>query len=144
VRRRKLLLGSLVAALVALAVLAGSGVFVPRPGPNRLTLQNCQRIREGMSRAEVEAILGPPGDYRTGPTDIDGKVVPLKLVWVGEILPSDGDIAYWSADEVYERVMFDPAGRVREGGFSPTFRPTQSPSDNLLWRLRRQWRRWFP
>ncbi len=32
-----------------------------------------------MSRAEVEAILGPPGDYRTGPAEPDTGLGPVKV-----------------------------------------------------------------
>ena len=62
-RRRTLLV---VLAGLTVVVAAGAVVLWPRT-PSRITLENCNRIREGMSRAEVEAILGPPGDYRTGP-----------------------------------------------------------------------------
>src|SRR6516164_10518508 len=62
-RRRTLLV-----VLAGLAGLVAAVVVVLWPRPSlRITLENCKRIREGMSRAEVEAILGPPGDYRTGP-----------------------------------------------------------------------------
>ena len=60
-RRRKLI------ALAGLAVLVAAGAFVLWPRPDRITRANYDRIRMGMSRAEVEAILGPPGDYTTGP-----------------------------------------------------------------------------
>jgi hypothetical protein len=57
-----------VLALAGLAVVVAVGVVVlwPRTEPNRITRENCYQIKEAMSRAEVEAILGPPGDYSTG------------------------------------------------------------------------------
>jgi hypothetical protein len=63
-RRWKLL------AALGLAVVVAAGSFLwLRPNPAlRITRENCDRIRAGMTRAEVEAILGPPGDYTTGPT----------------------------------------------------------------------------
>jgi hypothetical protein len=66
-RRRTLLV-----ALVGLAVVAAVGVFVagPSPEPSLVTRENFDRIKGGMSRVDVAAILGPPGDYRTGPGDI--------------------------------------------------------------------------
>jgi hypothetical protein len=63
-RRRKLLV-----ALVGLAVVVAAGAVVLWPQaapPSRVTRENYDCIQEGMTRAEVEAILGPPGDYRTG------------------------------------------------------------------------------
>ena len=64
-RRRKLLV-----VLAGLAVVA-AGVVVLWPRPDRITRENCDRIRPGMTRAEVEAILGPPDDYRTGRGESD-------------------------------------------------------------------------
>jgi hypothetical protein len=36
------------------------------PQPDRVTLENFDRINDGMSRTEVEAILGPQGTTRVG------------------------------------------------------------------------------
>ena len=69
-RRRRLLLGS-----GALALLGLAGMLVVtqllRAGP-AITPASYERIREGMTEAEVEAVLGgPPGDYT------NGRYVPL-------------------------------------------------------------------
>jgi hypothetical protein len=45
--------------VVGLVVLAGLGAFVLWPRLNRVTRENFARIHPGMTRAEVEAILGP-------------------------------------------------------------------------------------
>jgi hypothetical protein len=51
---------------LAVVVAAGVVVLWPQPQPSsRVTRENFDRIHDGMSRAEVEAILGPRGDYRT-------------------------------------------------------------------------------
>src|ERR1700722_4514702 len=62
-RRRKQL-----AALAGLAVMltAWAAVLMARADP--VTRETFDLIQEGMNRREVEAILGPPKDYRTGPT----------------------------------------------------------------------------
>jgi hypothetical protein len=61
-RRRTLLV-----ALAGLAVVVAAGAVVLWPGPDRITLENLHEIRMGLSLAEVEAILGPAGDYCTAP-----------------------------------------------------------------------------
>ena len=42
---------------LALAALAAVGAYVLWPSPDRITETNLGRIRQGMTRAEVEAIL---------------------------------------------------------------------------------------
>jgi hypothetical protein len=146
---------------VGLAVLLlVTGAFVLWPRPGRITQQNADSIREGISRHEVEAILGPPGDYRTVRT-VDPNLLRLstypptpamlaeaadarehlfvlrsdygpgleRLTWLGD----DGDIFVW----------FSPEG-VWSHGMTSSEKIVQSPLDNLLWRAKRQWRKWFP
>src|SRR6266852_1080538 len=48
----------LIAALVSLAILC-------RREPSPVTLENCARIREGMTEEEVTAILGPESGFCT-------------------------------------------------------------------------------
>jgi hypothetical protein len=140
-RKRKL-----IAAAVGLAVLVAAGAFVLWPRTDRITRENFDRIKEGMSRAEVEAILGPPGDYRTGPvvyftpTDrdvMDEPSVPFE----------DPDSALWLGDRAGGRVGFDEAGCVTIWDASLECRSgervSQGPVDNLLWRAERLWRKWF-
>jgi SmpA / OmlA family len=50
----------LVASLVAVGALAVGLVCLPYG--SRVTRENCERIREGMTEAEVRAILGKPWD----------------------------------------------------------------------------------
>src|SRR5258708_730719 len=59
----------LVVLAVGLIALVGVAAFVAWPRPDRVTRENFDRIKVGMSRTEVEAILGPQGDYTTGPTN---------------------------------------------------------------------------
>jgi hypothetical protein len=105
-----------------------------------------------MRRVEVEAILGPPGDYRTGlgerswgksqwipdpdpnPTppswnrEFIGKTEVLVAIWLSDSFAIDINIE--SEQVIHKQVV--PRRR------------TQGPLDNLVWRLRRQWHRWFP
>jgi hypothetical protein len=137
-------------------------VLWPRPS-SRITRENFERIRPGMTRNEVEAILGPPDDYRTGlgesdfgddsashwvrdgtpfPPWIPGwlaypNVPPMKGV------PTTGIQATWCGDSCRIWVMVDDAGRVRHS-YCLNRRLTQGSLDDLLWWLKRQWDRWFP
>jgi hypothetical protein len=98
---RRLLVVLAVSALVLLVV-AAKPILFPAGNP-RLTQENFDRIKEGMSREEVEAILGPPGDYCTAPAQIvpspgspepwqvwqrhwDWRSIPTRssLIWVGD------------------------------------------------------------
>ncbi len=145
-------------------VVAGSGValialaaFVLWPRQPRITRETCGRVGQGMTRAEVESLLGPPGDYRTGPVDYDRGLVPIKITPIinGGLPPSalpntyraasDDDIARWTGDSAYIAVQFNPDdGRVETWYVVPTSKAAQSPLSDLLWRLRRQWHRWSP
>ena len=152
-RRRTLLV-----ALAGLVVVVAACVVVLSPTqPNRITQENCDRIKVRMSRAEVEAILGPPGDYRTrlgeskrkfdqswnpDPADygsvatwrsFDDHGNPLAPVSVG----------IWISDSIRIDVyILDPSGRVMRT--ETQARRSAGTLDNLLWRAERQWHRWFP
>jgi hypothetical protein len=133
-------------------VLVAVGAFVLWPGSDpgsAITRQNFGRIIKWfddgnwngmppMTVADVTAILGtPPGDYRTG----------RSLYPTGGGFMSDGPLfrgaIYWRCDthEIY--VTADASGRVKSIGNADL---TKSPDafGNLLWRAKRQWRRWFP
>jgi hypothetical protein len=151
--------------LVALAgltvVAAGVAVVWPRP-PSRITRENFDRIPTGMSRAEVEAILGPPGDYRTGPTTaheieycppspFPPSARPVRTVvsdWRPTVDPITGKTLnlgpFWDSDAGSAEVHFDEAGRVDGARYFGCKRVEQTLPENLVWRAKRQWHRWFP
>jgi hypothetical protein len=132
-RRRKLI----VAAALAMLTLVVVGAFALWPQSSRITGENFDHIRKGMTRAEVEAILGPPGDYTTGPVNYDASP-PLYF------LSPAGSVAFWNSDMAYAHVLFDASDKVEEIFSHPGRRQEQGPLDNLLWRAKRQWQRWFP
>ena len=115
-KKRRLLLG-----VGVLAVLGMAGMVVwesqPRPG---ITRANYERIREGMTLVEVEAILGRPGDGFGG----------------------DGDtprVRFWQGDHVKVTVWFDTDGCV-EAGWCGTGEEEWEPlteDEGFLDRLRR-------
>ena len=103
----------------------------------------CARDEGANVALNRSAILGPPGDYRTGPEDIaagDG-------LWEDQIKLGDDPIAaerQWAGDTCTIRVRFSTSGTVvGKVGFG-SVRADQGALTNLLWRTMRQWRRWFP
>jgi hypothetical protein len=122
-------------ALAGLAVVVAAGVVVLWQRPSsRITQETCDRIHEGMDRAEVYAILGPPGDYTTQPSH-------AMFVRPPEI---DGIADVWESDEYAIGLAFDQKGRVCLKRETNCFVFPFGPVDLLLWRLNRQWHRWFP
>jgi hypothetical protein len=119
-----------------MVVLAGVGAFALWPRPPRVTPGTISRIEFGMFRAEVEAILGPPGDYRDWPTRYE-KIGPPEGMWFF------AHELWWYDDGTLD-VQFDETDRVRWSVLWPARRVDEGALHNLRWRLRRQWRRWFP
>jgi hypothetical protein len=105
---------------------------------SRITHENYYLIRDGMSMAEVQAILGPPVDDSTG---------PVRFV-SGEYTSASSQPAasstLWKVDDLVVCIEFHAAGGVGNRYFRDSVRRPQNPLDNLLWRAKRQWRRWFP
>src|SRR6516162_7839304 len=135
--RRKLLL-----ALAGLAVVAAAGVVVLWPSADRIKRENCDRIRHGMSLAEVEAVLGPPGDYRTGPTRYRPHFMAPPRLADRMASEPDVDIQKWEGDSGDIQVVFSDGETSAE--FYASEPLDQSALANLLWRAKRQWHRWFP
>jgi hypothetical protein len=137
-RRRKLLV-----VLAGLAVLA-VGAFLLWPRPDRITRDYFQRIRIGMGRAEVEAILGgPPGDYTTL------NVSPHIGMRIVVDMDDDGTIRNyppeeWTGNTMSIWVSFGPSGKVISTSYEDSESVKEWPWDNLRWRFWRQWRKWFP
>lgn len=152
-----------VLVLAGLAVLA-AGAFVLWLQPERISQENFDRIRVGMSRAEVEAILGgPPGDYRTVRTvwnsaveedpaycsavDYRASIIDEKGyssssleggVWASGV-PITGS---WFGNEGEIQVDLTPEA-VCDKDFLRYDKKEQGLLENLQWRAKRQWRRWF-
>jgi hypothetical protein len=131
-------------------VLVAAGVVVLWQWQDRITQQNCDRIKRKMTRAEVEAILGPPGDYATAPLEDPDPGGIFMSHWRPYHLPlidrfdGEHEIAQWRGDAGIVCVAFSNSGQVVSAGMWPVKRVEQTPIDNLLWRLKRQWHRWFP
>jgi hypothetical protein len=108
--------------------LAGSGLFLVivalgflfLPRAPRFTRDNFDRIRVGMSSAEVEALLGPPGNYLTGPV-ADSPMVQGDPALVA--LPG----VSWRGDDGIISLEFDASGKVAKKLFVPVVRLDKEP-----------------
>jgi hypothetical protein len=140
-RRWKLLV-----TLVGLAVIVAAGVVVLWPRPSRITRENFGRLKPGMTRADVEAILGPAGDYQTGETEIDRSIRPI-INYSPRVLESSAEDTLfweWRSDTTVLLLGFDTEGRLAGGRQIPTKRITDNPFVNLWWQAKCQWWKWFP
>jgi hypothetical protein len=128
----------LIVTVVGLAVLVAVVALVlwPRSDPASLvTMANFDRIDFGMSRAEVEEILGPPGDYSTYDLNF---IYPGKRPHV-EIRGTDprGYFAEWLSDGARIFICFDRSGRVWTRQALKVQIIDHGPFGNLLWRAKR-------
>jgi hypothetical protein len=124
-------------ALAGLAVVAVGTLLLWSESPSRITPENFERIREGMSRAEVYAILGPPVDYTSGPRfsiKVQGCVT-----W-----SEDRQWRRWEGDIGGIAIRFDRNDKVAETCNSGGEVVRLGPIDSLRWRAKRQWHHWFP
>jgi hypothetical protein len=132
VRRRKLI----AAAAGVLCVLVTLAVRLELDSP-RATQESFARVREAMTLAEVEAILGPPGDYTTGPTR--GLYPPNLSIPLCPVRWRTDEGLFW-----VEVAEISPSSRVIRRKFWPDDPPAPRPVYNFFWRAERQWRLWFP
>jgi outer membrane protein assembly factor BamE (lipoprotein component of BamABCDE complex) len=106
-RTKPLAIGLLAAAAVAMALSATAFVYLSAK-ERRINRATASRITPGMTRLEVEALLGcPPGDYTT-------------RGWEG-YSNSHYNEPYWGKSWVSDAgeilVDFDPEGKVRAAAF---------------------------
>jgi hypothetical protein len=164
-RGRRLRWALALIGLVVITVVA----FVLWPQEDRITQENFDRIRRDMSRAEVEAMVGPAGDYSTGPLLMIPKYSnrnlhsahPLQAdygyyqqsIYRSPFLDNygsrrnsygQGSVVEWRTDKLVAFVYFLPSGQVRHVTYLEVVRISQPRSENFLWRIKRLWHRWFP
>ncbi len=116
------------------ALVAWPGV----PAGVDFTAVSFHRIRVGMSRAEVEAILGPPRNCRTvAVDDAEGWELVGGPLGGGELKLDH--LLFWTGNSGEVRIYFSHSDKVAEASFQP-----QTPSASLWKRVR--WRFWrsFP
>ncbi len=110
-----------------LAVL-GVSVYMLMPH-SAINRENFEKIREGMPRAEVEAILGGPGrNDATGSLELDPPCKIPPFTDLAEIVqfPSHPDSPamrnIWACDAFIAFVEFDKEGRVKKAQGVPVAR----------------------
>jgi hypothetical protein len=134
VRRRveALTVALLVGAAFALVAWPGT------PPVADFTAESFHRIRVGMSRAEVGAVLGPTGNYRTGAVD-DAEGWENLGDPFGSTGPRSAYQLCWKGNSGEIRIYFSRSDEVTEAYFQP-----QAPSASLWKRVRWHYWRWFP
>ena len=131
-RRRRLLV-----ALAGLAVVAATAVLLWPRDP--ITWKNFNRICKGMTRAEVEAILGPPNltGAELEKLDVDDfEDVPAIQPWGDDYLFYDEERGrFWLGNAGVITVTFENDCAVSKAW---------DPYAGLLTRLWARWDRWLP
>jgi hypothetical protein len=122
---------------------------VPPSLPSPVTALNFVRVKDGMTLAEVTAILGPPGDYTSAATTVDdGAPAAQFLVFRKEGVRLH-DTELWRTDTAHAFVDFDRAGLAFRGCYTPMRKVSASPiPDNsqwakVVWKVKELWHRWF-
>jgi hypothetical protein len=131
-------------AIAGVVLTISASLLVLRPNPDaRISRENYERIKEDMTKAEVEAILGPPGDYRSMPVD-------YTLNLADGFCEGPDSRSYsvenhsWKGDRSTISVDYNYLGKVIHSHRADVLEPTPGPLNVLVWRTKRQWRRWFP
>jgi hypothetical protein len=127
--RRRKWLAALVVGIVALLAGAAAVLWPPSIAPGR-TQDNFDRIRPGMTRSTVEAILGPPEYVQGG--GIRFPPLPTK------------ETTFWNVDGIVVHVSFDNSGTVNDKSPQQFKVRSHGQLDEILQRLKSQLREWFP
>ncbi len=129
-----------VVAWLAIGPVVALAAFVLWPRPTGVKWKQLDRIRRGMTLGEVEAIVGPPGNYQTGPSTLDltfsDPTTQAHRRW-------GNPAVIWASDEAHALIEFDNSGRVSEWSFIATEKTSPSAGRDTLWRAKRLWRRLF-
>jgi hypothetical protein len=130
-------------ALGIVLLLVGVWLALVMPTRCPVTEAASERIKPGMTRAEVEAILGgPPGEYRT-------RIYPEP----DEYLPSSGWVSdgfrgwkagEWQGDEGKVSIYFDSSDSVFTTRFNPVVPRNAGTFAFVVARLRYLLRGWLP
>jgi hypothetical protein len=100
---------------IALAILVAVALFVW--SRDRVSIEQYHRIKSGMSRADVEAILGQPGNYASGPTTpinapgpSDPPLLSEQAADYDQYGPLPTDYSTWEGDTGQILIRYGPKG----------------------------------
>jgi hypothetical protein len=142
--RRPLLRWLAVVAGLAAFEVASIGAFaIWFAWPSSISRQQFASIQVGMSQTEVEAVLGPPGDYRSSES-ADDRSTPQPGDRLGaRNFDRYGSLEMWLTDTAYVFVEFDASGKVCSGHFSSYKRSRNDLPYNVTWRVMHRWFQWL-
>jgi hypothetical protein len=135
VRRRWLLwlLTGLAATCIAFAVVTVASWPEPESQSSPITSANFRRVKKGMTREEVTAILGTPGINCTGNTEFDFRAPIDRSPMFGDPEgPFAHQIEFWWTDTGNAWVAFDGSGRAIRGFYMPQRLVNDMPWNRLI------------
>lgn len=126
---RRLLLFGLLAGLIAL----GACVWLLWPR-TAITRENAAKIREGMTLAEVQAILGGPERNESSgplcPDEPDGEAGEFVASWYQDMKLMEGRHV-WGSDKIIIVLRVENDGKVSSPSCIPMRRMNESPLEIL-------------
>jgi hypothetical protein len=131
---------------VAIATVAAIALWWQQVG-SRINRENLFRLRDGMTLAEATAILGPPGDYRSGATESCDRRDPFGSTFqtvIGNRIESNDRRVVWDTDSARVIVTFDVSDQLVGGSLISMQKTKVSLVENVRWRAKRLWDKWFP
>jgi hypothetical protein len=120
--------------LVPATIVLGTIIFQVLRPRDRLTWENFERIQLGMTRDQVERILGPPGDYSRGGGLYSGPGL-IRTIGIARFA-KEGEL--WWNDGPNIIVHFDSADKV-EGIHIYNRWTLGSPETETFWAKARRW-----
>lgn len=135
--RKRLFLGS------AFVVLAAASALLLATRRDPINRNGFARLKQGMSPAEVAAVLGPPGDHTSGP------IIDADPPWYLEFgfRPQEIHLSrrvVWYGNSATIEVHYDSSLTLVYAMYEARRMKKQTPFQHLLWRGKRALRRWLP
>lgn len=143
-------------AFAGVVLAACTLLLVSRSEDPPLAVKRFDQLKEGMTLAQVEGILGKKGDRRSGPTTEKRSMYsdrPWRM-WAppdpstGQALSKEWwdecTLAQWQSDTVTIAVAFRPEGNAAFAYYRTATKDEVSFRDRLVWLAKREWQKWFP